>query len=1065
MSASFEEFIEICSLVEEQANIWDYPIVYNGHNVTKGFSFPQNETLDEIRMNLCLSGVYVRSESQRETNTSKGVCRRVHLKCSNSYRKRPSIVRKRKTSTMTVESPNENCHFSISLKQKHGEAWVVVSLESRHTHHPQLEFSEGFIHHINLLSADQIDLFKSLIRSNCKSSSVRKFFNDRNLHVTSQFIRNLKRKLLPEMDTSEESYLTPYIGDPSYRSSESLSQSMKHLLELQFNNCPFVVRWEIYCPDTFSKMGEVSVVKTPGQPPIQSDQFTTSFLDMYLASVGVTSSKPLPGSEYDYIVALSSQSTSSQSLSSSSSTVVSGEGGSIEEEEEEEEKESSIILSNTSIHLQALGSEWCDLLQNDGRMFLFGGCYWCRSISEMKYPHLFPEVCMMDTTPNCNANNNPIMFFTGIDSEDKTQNWMYGVLPNQRRTTFLWLMCVVVPIFLGMRTIEAIQAIITDGDRQMGDAISHAIKQYNYGKGEAYHQLCYWHTINLYLKTEVGKLGGERLQTVEDLLYSISECEDSSGFQRKWNELEEYVNTFSPDHLREATLEALSVILSKAPKWARVYFPKIRNFGEKTSGRCETENLHHKDDSAVHSRSEMKSNIKAVNLRMQNREIQRTEDIRLSAKRPLPLDASLQSSIQDADGCPLWFRDKLTRFGSSQLSDQWIAADSYSVKVQSPNICVVQYCPSYGVNVEHYGDDEGEMNSTSTSSASSTSQWKERIVQVIEPLSQIVCSCNYVAIHALPCRHILAVVKKLEIPFSANSVHLRWHKSYLRGTFIKHYHRTPKDGFRGIPFKGNFPYFPKVDVVPMPSNEVEQISDHDINEEPSEDEVKEVLDPHGKEEESDSDDSDYEDDGQFSPSCSPESPPYSPERERKSSSSSSSHGDVYQMVSQAFDAFKGRVLERSTHSQQTAEWSLRFISKMEDSFDTQYVEEFLANRGTLFLDSTFPSDLPMTKKRALYSFEKRGKIHKNKSTNQATQFYDRLPPMPTRRRIAFEKEEEEEFYSSQSQRMSIDESTSSQLETPPLQLVTPPLLLETPSLQIDTPPCDVDVSEMDEDNE
>jgi hypothetical protein len=242
MSLSFEELTKLCEQTEVSSHSWTQEINYEGQIVTDGFLFPVEHDLNFIRNTLMLSGVFVRSESQRVILTlSESQETRVVLKCSHSYRKRPDAKRVRKTNSMTVSSPDKDCSFKLSLKKVNSNPWMVVSLNSQHTNHHEPDYMEGFIHHINLLTEQQLQLFVSYFRANTQVSSIRNIFSDMNLHVTTQFVRNLRRKIWPEVDyvSSSTARVPRGLGDSSQHAS--LSQGMRHLIDLQANNCLFIV--------------------------------------------------------------------------------------------------------------------------------------------------------------------------------------------------------------------------------------------------------------------------------------------------------------------------------------------------------------------------------------------------------------------------------------------------------------------------------------------------------------------------------------------------------------------------------------------------------------------------------------------------------------------------------------------------------------------------------------------------------------------------------------------------------------------------------------------------------
>ena len=414
-------------------------------------------------------------------------------------------------------------------------------------------------------------------------------------------------------------------------------------------------------------------------------------------------------------------------------------------------------------HFSILGEVWIQLVKEVGDMFQFGGVFWVNSFSVLKNPWLYPEVIQIDTTAISNSENLPLAFIVGVDGENHSNNWMYGILPNQRRLTFIWVMMTVIPLFLGPVVCSAIHCIVSDGDRQLCDSISFAIRERMYGGGNCVHLLCYWHTINLYLLENARGISGEHLTEIKHRLKSMAtDCETMDDFSLKWNSLEKYVDSCGPGCIPSSLSDALLTIHSKADKWSCAYYPHLRNFGEITSGRSEAENMHHKKDPTIHAQSKMHQNVAAISKRMENRETNEVIHLNNSNKRPLLTDLTEYPNLSDPEQL-LWIRESLTHHAQHLLFQQLSFSYNYSATITSSTSIQVFY---------------------SSSTSSKSAPHRVRNVTYSSPSKIIVCSCSFMWEFALPCRHILCALRTLNILLQAHHIHLRWHKSWASGKFL-----------------------------------------------------------------------------------------------------------------------------------------------------------------------------------------------------------------------------------------------------------------------------------------
>jgi hypothetical protein len=217
-----------------------------------------------------------------------------------------------------------------------------------------------------------------------------------------------------------------------------------------------------------------------------------------------------------------------------------------QDEEEEEHFDSGMIFAH-------LGVDWQSLLVNinSNAIFRFNGVAWS-SKEQLALASLYPEVIEIDTTCKTNTFNHPLCFLVGVDGERKSFVWLSAILPFQKRTTFLWLLEEIVPLFVGTQVLSAITVFLSDGDRQIIDAITAVITSKLYGEGKTTHLLCYWHTVTKVVNEKLSFLDDMVAKTLKAFLYRIAKyCESYSSFTTQWNLLLEYCekNVSDKSHL------------------------------------------------------------------------------------------------------------------------------------------------------------------------------------------------------------------------------------------------------------------------------------------------------------------------------------------------------------------------------------------------------------------------------------------------------------------------------------------------------------------------------------
>jgi hypothetical protein len=330
----------------------------------------------------------------------------------------------------------------MHLKRTHPGPWVVVSLHLEHTNHQSVESLSNSIysglgtvvHSINELSDEQVALFVKLHESHIPTPCIRQMFANEGVDITKQTLQNLSRKLkLKNVIVNQPSY--------SFTSMEGVPETLQLLGELQNEGRIFLVRFFFLKQSKIQK--EISILKFPSQPPMKIEQWKEQHKSVYefichqegyatqpLPSL-FSSSTPLPSSPQQMDDFQSEPSSRYPSSSSSSSFV-------LKAAKQKPFPPSSNCAPQTAIEM--LGEEWKDVLShNEIEVLRFGGCVWTDQ-SSLLLASLYPEVLIMDTTCKTNMFNFPLAFLVGVDAENKSQNWLTSLLPNQQRSTFNWLL-------------------------------------------------------------------------------------------------------------------------------------------------------------------------------------------------------------------------------------------------------------------------------------------------------------------------------------------------------------------------------------------------------------------------------------------------------------------------------------------------------------------------------------------------------------------------------------------------------------------------------------------------
>jgi hypothetical protein len=795
-------FYKTVNSVVEEKKTWTQSVDWETKPIYPNFSFPVDYGKDEIRRFLTNQHIMFRSENQGKPQLflrgNKYIdVERLTLVCSSRYRKRANRTKAvRQTSSIRSLSsgPETDCSWCLRLKREDDGPWIVVSMITEHTNHYSYDcissnsvYSDfdNVVMSIKELGDGDVAMFVKLYEAHTPTPCIRQFFMDKGIELSKQQLQNLARKLnLKSVKLKHPKSIVPtrMVGAP---------ETLQLLGELQNEERIFLVRFQVM------KLGQVTqeltILKVPSQDPVISDKWQqehSSVFEFICKQKGYSKSQPLPSSNISFSSPLPSPSLSSSPSPSPSSSPSPSQSLS----------SSSDLLLPCNIHtiipmtpssstchtaptpmcspqtaIEALGDAWMGVFSccKGADAIKFDGCVWSDE-SIILTAALYPEVIQLDTTAKTNLYNYPLIFLVGVDAENKSQNWFTGLLPDQKRTTFIWFLKVF-SIFFGP-ILQGVQTVITDGDRQLVDSVAFAIHSKIFHL-QTTQLLCYWHTVSLYFNNNLPLLASQYVETLKFYCKEIAVCDNKEEVDSLWKYVTEtYVPSLEISDAKKAVVqEVLVTVRSKERLWCRAWFAATRNFGEITSGRSETENHHHKLDSFVHSKTSLHKTCEADFNRMNRRAIVMKQSLIHDLRHQILHDQSDES-------LPPWVFEQLTSNGAKIFQTQWKYSTFYHITpLSSTSFSLV------------YRDSTFEK---SQDSADNVAHQTHRVD--VSSQGFLTCQCSFYVSYVMICRHMMAIMRHYHLTIKPLDVHLRWWKAWKRGFFLGRYHRHFNDGLPGI---------------------------------------------------------------------------------------------------------------------------------------------------------------------------------------------------------------------------------------------------------------------------
>jgi hypothetical protein len=125
------------------------------------------------------------------------------------------------------------------------------------------------------------------------------------------------------------------------------------------------------------------------------------------------------------------------------------------------------------------------------------------SDEDLRYITMFPEVLSIDTTYGTNREKRPLLVFSGTDNNRKNFTVLCAFLPYKCEWVFRYIFEIAIPSLIGEATVERINQMNTDGERQIYNPLTNCILDKNSPWFGCIHVLCNYHMIDKLFSTKV----------------------------------------------------------------------------------------------------------------------------------------------------------------------------------------------------------------------------------------------------------------------------------------------------------------------------------------------------------------------------------------------------------------------------------------------------------------------------------------------------------------------------------------------------------------------------------
>ncbi|XP_015619261.2 protein FAR1-RELATED SEQUENCE 5-like [Oryza sativa Japonica Group] len=331
--------------------------------------------------------------------------------------------------------------------------------------------------------------------------------------------------------------------------------------------------------------------------------------------------------------------------------------------------------------------------------------FWCDAQSRMDYQS-FGDV-VFDSTQRMNKYNMPFIPFVGLNHHRQTTIFACGIVSDECVESYTWFL----QVFLRAMCQQKPRSIITDSDNAMMKAIRQVLPDTD-------HRVCSWH-----IERGINKhLHFSQIKIFRSFIYDA--CSHAE-FEEKWS-------SFVLKYRTSRNKGWLKRMYRKRKLWAAAFLTNTYFLG-------------------------MKSN-------------QRSESLNSCLHRHLDYYMSLLDLVEHYEVCVSELREKEAEF-DSKASQSWPATITDSPEIEesaghiftSANFDLVQkeLQKLDGLHVDVVQDGKGERYMVTSEQKSARKCYVD--YTRIGGNHDIRCSCRKMEREGIPCKHILSVLKHLEV--------------------------------------------------------------------------------------------------------------------------------------------------------------------------------------------------------------------------------------------------------------------------------------------------------------
>ena len=350
---------------------------------------------------------------------------------------------------------------------------------------------------------------------------------------------------------------------------------------------------------------------------------------------------------------------------------------------------------------------WCVRCSICPETFRLNKVFWMSSAGRAAFQK-FSDVVEGDATYQTNRFGMPLVLFTVVDSNGLTCLAGGALISDETRDTYTWVLKQ-----LKDCTKTEPKVFFTDGDVEFANAISSVFPN-------TVHLLCRWHIAQNITRKLAGDLRKE-LNLFLDAFWEVGSLEDVDQYVIRWEQLkEEWAH--SPK-----TVAYMETLQDKQEKWAFAFTHNHFVAGISSTQRQESVNYQTKCDLISNSTlSQLVTCFENMDNRLARKMAMATLNTKLSCSGSDPI-------IQRASTV-------LTGYAAEILREECTLSLSYICEVlKESEVCIIVKCSHH-------------ENPT-----------KFRIVRFEKSSPLHYCSCRKNIWHGIVCRHVIAVLRKVNV--------------------------------------------------------------------------------------------------------------------------------------------------------------------------------------------------------------------------------------------------------------------------------------------------------------